>query len=70
MAYQDDNNNSLYFIVGGLLVVAIIFGFIFFNPDSKYSTLEPAAGAPQTNITIEKNITPPAPAPAPAPSSD
>lgn len=31
MATHSDDNSSLYFIVGGLVVLAIIFGFLFYN---------------------------------------
>lgn len=41
-----ERNNNLYFIVGGLVVLAVIFGFIFWNADrnNELGELEPAAG--------------------------
>jgi len=50
MAMRTDRDNSgtgLYFIVGGLVVLAIIFGFLFFagtGTDTDVTYLEPAAG--------------------------
>lgn len=48
MAMKSETNASLYFIVGGLVVLAIIFGFLFFAENGAgvggLGTLEPMAG--------------------------
>ena len=64
MEHRSEDNNTLYFIVGGLVVVAFIFGFIYFNSraDSDGLTnIAPAAGytAPadtDTDTRTEFNI--------------
>ena len=47
MENRTEDNNTLYFIVGGLVVVAFIFGFIYFNSragSDDVSNIAPAAG--------------------------
>ncbi|MBI2234507.1 MAG: hypothetical protein HYU57_05920 [Micavibrio aeruginosavorus] len=46
MDNRSDNNATLYFIVGGLVVLALLFGFIYFNSGSTTGVeqLSPAAG--------------------------
>lgn len=47
MEHRTEDNNTLYFIVGGLVVVAFIFGFIYFNSragSDDVSKIAPAAG--------------------------
>jgi len=47
MEHKTEDNNTLYFIVGGLVVVAFIFGFIYFNSragSDDLSKIAPAAG--------------------------
>lgn len=54
----NESNNTLYFIVGGLVVLALIFGFIYFytgNPgDRTIAGTSPAAG---TASTMERDET-------------
>lgn len=52
-----ESNNTLYFIVGGLVVLAVIFGFIYFYTGAPTGRLiagtSPAAGT----STLEKDET-------------
>jgi len=53
-----ESNNTLYFIVGGLVVLALIFGFIYFytgEPTGRtIAGTSPAAG---TTSTLEREET-------------
>lgn len=47
MEHRTEDSNTLYFIVGGLVVVAFIFGFIYFNSragSDDVTKIAPAAG--------------------------
>lgn len=57
MDNRSDNNATLYFIVGGLVVLALLFGFIYFNSGSTTGVeqLSPAAGYGETSTDNRMN---------------
>lgn len=55
MDNRSDNNATLYFIVGGLVVLALLFGFIYFNSGAT-TGVEKVAPAAGYETTTDRNM--------------